>query len=265
MPDRHSSQFTKFAGRGQCAPPVFSAIPAIPETGTPVAMRDTIRARVGMSCDASTSPKARHTGAGSRATAVSHTLTAYQCRQVLWASGRATLAGYPFNRHTSFNHYAMGIPAEAGHAAVASLIKLGADFLATKGHRLRWAYTREDGPGKGPHAHILWHVPPELSRAFFARWPHWKAKLARSYARPGLGKGGRVLFTRCIGGSALAYRSNPQAFAYHLDKAIGYVLKGADPATIAFLALAKAHESGGAVIGRRAGWWREHKPRKAKD
>ena len=63
----------------------------------------------------------------------------------------------------------------------------------------------------------------------------------------------------------MAYRSNPQAFAYHLDKAIGYVLKGADPATIAFLALAKAHESGGAVIGRRAGWWREHKPRKAKD
>lgn len=258
------SQFTKLAQPGEAASSVSPGSAPNAKSGTPVATRKITRA-VGLSCDASPSPKARHTGAGGRAKAVSHTLTRHQCQRLLWASSRASLAGFPFNRHTTFHHAAMGIPAEAGHVAVAALIKLGSDFLATKGHRLRWIFAREDGPGKGPHAHILWHVPPELARAFFGRWPSWKARLARSYAVAGHGRGGRVIKTRCIGGSGMAFRSNPQAFAFHLDMALGYALKGADPVTIAALALAKGHQPGGAVIGRRAGWWREHVRRNSND
>lgn len=256
------SQFTKPARPDGAAITVSPGIAPKAKSGTGFATRKITRA-LELSCDASPSRKSRHTGAGDRANAISYRLTRHQCDQLLWASSRATLAGCPFNRHTTFHHGAMGIPAERGHDAVAALIKLGSDYLASKGHRLRWTFTREDGPGKGPHAHILWHVPPDLARAFFGRWPSWKARLRRSYAVAGEGRGGRVLKTRCIGGSNTAYRSNPQLFAYHLDRALGYVLKGATPATIAALALAKAHQPGGAVIGRRAGWWREHRKHEA--
>ena len=266
------SQFTNLPQPGEAISPALPGSGAYFNSGTRLATRKVTRG-LGLSCDASPSRKARHTGAGRRAKAISQALTRHQCEQMLWASSRASLAGCPFNRHTTFHHGAMGIPAEAGHDAVAALIKYGSDYLATKGHRLRWIFTREDGPDKGPHAHILWHVPPELARAFFGRWPSWKARLARSFALTGHGRGGRVLKTRCIGGTGQAYRSNPQAFAFHLDLALGYALKAADPVTIAALALAKAHQPGGAVIGRRAGWWREHrrrnsegaKARKAKD
>ena len=252
------SQFTKPAQPGGAAITVSPGIALNAESGTQLALRKIARA-LGLSCDASPPRKARHTGAGGRAKAVSHSLTRHQCECLLWASSRATLAGFPFNRHTTFHHGAMGIPAERGHDAVAALIKLGSDYLASKGHRLRWTFTREDGPGKGPHAHILWHVPSDLARAFFRRWPSWKAKLKRSFAVVGQGRGGRVLKTRCIGGSGTVYRSNPQLFAYHLERTLGYAMKGANPVTIAALALAKAHQPGGAVIGRRAGWWRVHR------
>jgi hypothetical protein len=262
MPKRCVSQFTKPIGPGLTTQPVLRKSAPIPETGIVIATRDTKRGRDRESCSASPyTPRARHTGAGNRATAVSHSLTRHQCQQVLWASARASMAGTPFNRHTTFHHGAMGIPDTAGHDALAALIKLCSDFLATKGQRLRWAYTRENGPEKGPHAHILWHVPPQLARAFFGRWLRWKAKLAQSYAKPGVGRGGRVCKTRCIGGSSKAYRSNPQAFAFHLDQAIGYALKGADPVTIAVLALTKSHEASGAITGKRAGWWREYRRR----
>lgn len=257
------SQFTKPTQPGEAVSAVSPGSAPIAKSGTRLAARYITRA-LDESCDASPPRKARHTGAGLRAKAVSHALTKHQCERLIWASSRASLAGYPFNRHTTFHHGAMGIPAEAGHDAVAALIKLGSDFLATKGHRLRWIFTREDGQGKGPHAHILWHVPPELARVFFERWPSWKARLARSFAVAGHGRGGRVIKTRCIGGTGKAFRSNPQLFAFHLEMALGYALKGADPGTIAALALAKAHQPGGAVIGRRAGWWREHMRRNSK-
>ena len=237
------SQFTKPGQPGGARGSVSPGSAPIAGIGTRLATRKITRG-VELSCDASPSRKARHTGAGGRAKAVSHTLTRHQCERLLWASARATLAGHPFNRHTMFHHGAMGIPADAGHDAVAALIKLASDFLATRGHRLRWIFTREDGPGKGPHAHILWSIPPELARAFFGRWPRWKARLARSYAVAGNGRGGRVLKTRSIGGSGLAFRSNPQVFAFHLDMALSYALKGADAATIAALTLGKSAPAG---------------------
>jgi hypothetical protein len=155
----------------------------------------------------------------------------------------------------------MGIPSEKGHDAISALIKLASDWMKTKGHRLCWIVTRENGPDKGPHAHILWHIPHSLSRAFFARWPHWKAKLKASYAVPGVGRKGRVLKTKCIGGTAKTYVNNAQLFSFHLHEVLSYVLKGAHPNTIAALELTKPHQPGGMIIGRRAGWWREHKPR----
>jgi hypothetical protein len=260
MPDRAPSQFTNPFPAGQSDRPVLEAIPANPKTGTAFATRVT-GARVSKSCSVNTNPKARHTGAGTRATAVSHALTRHQCRQILWASARATLAGQPFNRHTTFHHEAMGIPNERGHDAVAALIKLASDYLATKGFRLHWAVTRENGPRKGAHAHILWHIPYEVAKPFHGRWRSWKARLARSYAKPELGRGGQVLMTRRIGGTARAYLSNPQAFAFHLDQVLGYVMKGADPETITALGLAKGHQPGGMIIGRRAGWWRQRQRR----
>jgi hypothetical protein len=255
MPDRAPTQFTNPFPAGQRDRPVLAVIPPNRKAGTAFATRVT-GARVSMSCSVSPTPKARHTGAGTRATAVSHALTRHQCRQILWASARATLAGQPFNRHTTFHHEAMGIPNERGHDAVAALIKLASDYLATKGFRLHWAVTRENGLRKGAHAHILWHIPYEVAKPFHGRWRSWKARLARSYAKPELGRGGQVLMTRRIGGTARAYLSNPQALAFHLDQVLGYVMKGADPETISALGMAKGHQPGGMIIGRRAGWWR---------
>jgi hypothetical protein len=200
----------------------------------------------------------KHTGAGRRATVITHSLSLNQCKNIIGSNCKAQKLGAPFNRHSTFHYYAMGIPDESGHEAIAALIKYASDYLKTKGHNLTWAYIRENGAGKGPHAHILWHIPPNISRPFFKRWRHWKEKLAKAYAQPGIGHGGRVLKTRCIGGSERAFISNPQTFAFHLNEVIGYILKGADPATIAMLGLHKAHEPGGAIIGRRAAYWQQH-------
>jgi hypothetical protein len=202
-------------------------------------------------------PTFKHKGAGRRATAITHYLTLSQCKNIMTSIGKAQNIGSPFNRHSTFHYEAMGIPDASGHDAVAALIKYASDYLKTKGHRLTWVYTRENGAGKGAHAHILWHIPSTVSGPFFKRWKHWKNKLAKAFAKPGIGRGGRVLKTRCIGGSEHAFISNPQSFAFQLDHVVGYILKAAEPVTLAALSLPKAHEPGGAIIGRRAAYWQQ--------
>ena len=254
------SQLTKTIERGLCAPPILKENGRSPEIGTTIATRK-LPARVSMSITASPLQHS-HSGAGRRATVTSHALTLHQCQQLLWASSHATLAGCPFNRHTTLHHEAIGIPNSAGHDAVATLIKLASDYLAVNGYRLHWIYTRENGLDKGAHAHILWHIPPAQSKGFFKRWPKWRAKLIQRYSRLGTGRGGRAIMTRPIGGSQKAYGSNYQAFSFHLDQTLGYVLKGASHEVIKRLSLSKPHQAGGAIIGRRAGWWQKHGPKR---
>jgi hypothetical protein len=184
------------------------------------------------------------------------------------ASAKATAAGFPFNCHSTFHYQAMNIPADKGQEAVAKLINLARDYLATKGARLYWVCTREDGRDKRGHAHIIWHIPPEHRKAFFARWRSWRALLATKFAHDDAAIGGhegqRIMKTRCIGGTALAYASNSDAFTHALAYVLGYILKGASPETITALGLLHAHEHGGAITGKRALWWQFGRPSEAR-
>ncbi len=121
----------------------------------------------------------------------------------------------------------MGIPADAGHDAVAALIKLASDFLATRGHLLRCIFTREDGPGKGPHAQYSMEHPARVGAVIFRALAKMEGSprpiLCRGRQWPGRTGAENALHR----GSGLAFRSNPQVFAFHLDMALSYALKGA--------------------------------------
>ncbi len=176
-------------------------------------------------------------------------------------AGHATAvkAGLPINRMTTPHWGAMGVPdAEAG-AALGRLLKLIRDALAAMGLPFAFAWVREndDGDGsKGSHAHILMHIPAAAGRGFLKRLPAWVRLAAggrfnrrtRRVVGPAYVKG--AVLTRRIGGKLAVA---PGVYRVNLALAVDYLLKGADDATAAALAL-ELREPGGRVIGKRCGW-----------
>jgi hypothetical protein len=202
-------------------------------------------------------PVFQHGGAGDRATRQSHFLSRHECACILAASERAKAIGQPFNRHMTLRLRWLGISPDRIHTALEAYFKLARDWMATKGIRFAYAYTLENGPAVGEHAHILFHLPPSLAAAYFKRWPKWRARIVKRFADSAfLYPNARVIMTRSIGGSDKAYLTNPARHASNLQIVQGYILKAATPETIAELKLAKPHKAGGVIMGRRAGWWR---------
>ena len=201
-------------------------------------------------------------GRRNRGERMSSLVTMAQAHGVLRASARAMAIGRPFNRFTTIHFAALGIPDDLATRAIGRFVKLASDWLATKGERMVWAWVRETGLSKGPHVHLLFHLPVELASGFNARQPRWIRLLpqirAGACARVGRQQKGTV-FSRRIGGSLGAFRTRPRFFALNLLNTLSYVLKGAAPAVIASLGLRRSHDPGGLIVGKRAGGWQDRR------
>ena len=158
--------------------------------------------------------------------------------------------GLPLNRHLTLHWGCYGIAdADAGRAT-GDFLKLAGQFLRSKRQPFAFVYVRENDEGdgsKGPHSHLLLHVPPAIALRFVAMQRRWlKIVTGKAYRR-------KAMKTSRIGRSVNAATTSPALHAANLAVVAHYVLKAAEPAAVSALGLTRAPVYG-RVIGKRAGW-----------
>jgi len=186
---------------------------------------------------------AGHGGARLRADRTSDHLTAKQARAIMLAALAAERIGQPFTRMVTVHWERAGIPDHAAAAATGRLVKLATDWARRQGARIRWAWTRENDPGKGSHLHLLLACPRSLPIG--RMWRRWLRAITGRPYRSG------IMNTRRIGDSLSLPLDYPSAYREHLFKATAYLCKNVDPAAAPAFGL-KRIEPGGRVIGKRS-------------
>ncbi|MCL6683983.1 hypothetical protein [Sphingomonas alba] len=151
-----------------------------------------------------------------------------------------------FNRFTTIHFEAAKIADPVW--AIGRLMKLAGDWLRTKGEALRYIWVREAGDGKGDHVHILWYVPPLLSREFAKRERGWRKLMG---AKPC-----KRAFKSVPVGMSLKHSIYEIQFGQHYSDALRgvleYIVKGAEPKAAEALGLA-LRRPGGELWGKRYG------------
>ena len=178
------------------------------------------------------------TWGGARNRSVSYALTPRQVQAIYDAAEVATAAGLPFNRLVTVHWTALGVADDGAARATGKLIKLAADWCATKGTKMAWAWVRENDAGdmsKGSHVHIMLHCPADLPMG--RMWRRWLRRLTNGKYRTG------ALASRTIGPTLKSCFSNPALYRENLDVVLAYVFKGVDS------------DHGGRIIGKRAALW----------
>lgn len=186
-------------------------------------------------------------GARNRADRQSHHLTRRQCLQLIEAAERAEAAAQPFNRFITILWQRGGMDAAMNVRATGAFIKLAADWMRPRGHRLAWAWVQESSRKNGAHVHILLHVPPRLDPLFRVMPLRWVKGLLPGRYAAGTIDTQRIAGAQCIATAPALYRAN-------IDRKLKYMLKGATAAVGANLGLVRLGEAS-TVIGKRLGVW----------
>ena len=186
-------------------------------------------------------------GARNSGTRASDCLSLKQARGVIRAAHNAHAIGLPFNRHLTIHWERAGVPDDRQATATGAFLTLGRDWLRKRGARFAWSFVRESGDGKGGHAHILMHVPPDLAVDFGRRQRSWIKRVTGRRYRTG------TIRTARIGGTLRAAWTAPAVYDVNLGVVVAYLLKGASRAAGEALGVPRL-EPGGSVIGKRAGW-----------
>lgn len=164
-------------------------------------------------------------------------LSAHQTDGVIQAAIHSRRIGLPFNRHVTIRLERGGVPDCEAVKAIGAFLTRFRDWLRKQGHRTAYVWVRENGPTIGSHVHILLHLPDGVSFA---------SHRSRRWIEAISGKRYRASTIRTKKISQAAYDEN-------LGVLVGYLCKGASPAVAEALALERC-QSGGSVIGKRAGW-----------
>lgn len=200
-------------------------------------------------------------GANNRAGRQSELVTRRQAEGVLMAAEKASAEAMPFNAFVTINFKVLEIRDRDAVAAIGQYIKLNADWMASRGYRLKWVWVRENPPGKGSHVHILLHIPPELAKDRTKLQYGWIKAIRKRFVSDG--NKGRppkgAIKTERVGGRKDCYRNSPAHYTENLHTVLSYILKGAAPDTINTLGLAVSHVPQGTVTGKRVGWWQGQK------
>ena len=153
----------------------------------------------------------------------------------------AMAAGVPFNRHMTI-HWAMsGIADSEAAVATGRYIKLIGDWVKKRGGTFVHAWTREVGPKKGSHAHLLLHIPKGMQLGHMTR--RWLRTVAGKAPT-------KAIKTRPIGGTAMAGFSGSEWYECNLAAVVAYLLKGVSPDSAELLGLDR-YACGGRIIGKR--------------
>lgn len=192
----------------------------------------------------------RRGGARNRRDRVIWELTARQCHSVTDATLQAWRDGLPMSRFITIAWGLAGIDAEASVSATGAFIDKAREWMRHHGHAMPWVWVQEHGDTFGQHAHILLHVPDELSDLFRPMPRRWvRSVLGGRYVA-------RAVDTQKIRGAASAGSNAWQYEAALLGK-VHYMLKCAPAQLEHELGLyGYGHKPWGQrsrVIGKRAG------------
>lgn len=157
-------------------------------------------------------------GSRNRRERISWQLSAHDCRKLIAGADAAWDRGMPFTRFITWAWELGGIaPTETGRVT-GQFIDLARDWLAARGHRLPWAWTRETGNTYGAHAHGLLSVPVELDPLFRPMPRRWAKHLLGGVYVPGVVKCESLYFRK-------AAFSNPDAYWAQVQGKLHYMLK----------------------------------------
>jgi len=221
--------------------PVKPCFPPIPQTGTGGAIK-----YLTLGVAALSTRSTRRGGARNRADRTSDALKPAQVRNLIDAAHHANVIGLPFTRMISIHWQSAGIPLPGMAKATGRFTDLMAKALARHGSGTAWLWVHENGDGKGGHCHMLAHVPAGLVQTISGLQRNWLRRITGKPYRA------RVIYSKPIGGRLGLEHNNPDLHAVNLEKALSYILKGADADAAAQFALVRL-EPGGTIIGKRCG------------
>lgn len=188
-------------------------------------------------------------GARNRADRESWHLSHHQARKLILAAQNAEVRGLSFNRHWTVHYERAGILEADGARFVGHLLRLAKAQARRDGGDMAAIWVRENGEGKGGHAHIMLHLPPATYlRNRTRRWITAAGGAFRARVSKVVSIAGR-LESASYGGDAFGrehYRANA-------DAVLAYLLKYVDIDVGEALGLARYGEAG-LVIGKRAGF-----------
>ena len=214
-----------------------------PATGTARATKDTVLSAT--TAGAETPPSARKIGqfrVGRRSTA----LRSSEVRNIMAAAVFTAQEHRPLNRHTTIHFDAAGIDQPV--RAIGQYLKLASDWLRTRAQPFAYIWVRESGDRKGEHVHILMHVPPRLAKEFALRERRWRKRIG---ARPARGAFRSTPVGRSYRHGDLGIQFG-ESYRDHLNKIVGYLVKGAEPVAAKALGLVRV-APGGELRGKRTG------------
>lgn len=187
---------------------------------------------------------AKRGGARNRSSRESETLTKAHVANLIAASGHAARIGLPFTRMITIHWEAAGVALSGLAKATGRFVDLMSKALCRHGHGSAWLWVHEGGRTKGGHCHLLAHIPAAFVKRLTRLQMSWLRLITgRPYKT-------NVIFSEPIGGRLGLEAGNPALHAANLQAALGYVLKGACPATAKLFRLERI-ESGGLIIGKR--------------
>ena len=185
-------------------------------------------------------------GARNFASNTTNSLSVLQTGKLIAAKDFATRIGLPFTRFITIHWEAAGVSLGGIVKATGRYIDVLTKALARHGHCTALIWVQEGGHGKGGHVHIMAHVPACMVKRISGLNRKWLRLITgRPYVQ-------RVIDSRPIGGRLNIEKNNVPLHFENLDKALGYVLKGANAKAIIKFGLTK-QEAGGECIGKRCG------------
>lgn len=182
-------------------------------------------------------------GARNRADRTSETLTRAQCAKLIAAARFAESIGLPFNRHWTIHSEGAGIQSHEGQSFVRRVLKSVGTAARRHGGELAAIWVRENGKGKGEHAHILMHLPRGLMLANRTR--RWIVAAGGTYRR-------NVSRVRSIGGTLSSAELADDRYLLNADNVLAYLLKHGDQSATEALGLPRWGERG-LIMGKRCG------------
>lgn len=196
-----------------------------------------------LSCRLVPAAKGSWGGPRNRADRVSETLTAEQCRKLIAATLFARSIGLPFSRHWTIHYQMAGIEPREGAHFIGTVLSAAGKAAKRHGGQLAAVWVRENGIGKGEHAHILMHLPRGINLKNKTR--RWIVAAGGTYAQ-GVSK------VRSIGGSLLSAEAGGEHYALNAGNVLAYLLKHGDDRTAHLLRLPRSGHRG-SIMGKRCG------------
>lgn len=194
--------------------------------------------------------KLKRGGARNRANRCSQQLTQSACEKLIGASFAALDARMPLNRFITIGWELGGIAASESVEATGRFVRLAREWCHARGYPMPWIWVQECGNRFGQHAHILFHVAPDLEALFRPMPLRWtKTILPHGYIR------GVVQSQRL----RLAYSTNTEAYCAELLGKLHYMLKCAPTEVERKLEMIgcghKLWGQSSIVVGKRSGVW----------